>query len=1027
MRLDRLEIQAFGAYAGTETIDFATVRDKPLLLIHGPTGSGKTTVLDAMCFALFGETSGAERTGAQMRCDLAQDDVLTRVVFEFSLGARRLRVVREPEQQRPARRGGGTTRHSHAAWLWDLTGAGDGEGVLLEQKAGDVSRRVGELLGFSEDQFRQVVVLPQGRFRELLTAKSDDKEKILKALFNTALYERISAELKRRRQEVAAACEAQQNQAAGMLAAVGVGTAEELEEHIQALAARVDALQQAEPPARQAAEGARARLDAAREAARRLAAAEEARRALDALRVRDDAVAELRARRDLAAQAAPLVELADGAAARRREAAEAERGLEVAAATELQRTEAARAAEAELEARRAEAPAREAAQREEQRLDALVDAVRALATARAEAAAAARDEASAARARDAAAREGEQQAAAVGAAAAEREQLARVGAQQGELELQLQRAQRTEAKAQALVVERRRYGDLSRRVAEAAKKAAEQARELAAARAAAGQVEGLWREGQAGALARSLVPGVPCPVCGALEHPTPARPAHDLPTEGDLDAARSRVDALDRARAAADAAHAELTAEQRVCEERGRGLREELAQELAVPFDQVAQLPPETLRERAAQAARARDEAARANVRLAKLLAEQPALEQAAAAAAARALDAAEGATRATAALAATRALVQEREGLVPEALRDAGALEQARTAATKRRRALEQAHEAAVARAREAAATLAGARAAHEAAGATVGRAGAAADDAEATLAERRRGQGLTDDATFAAARADAGRVGALDAEIRQHETAVASAAGALSEARARAEGQEPGDITALEAAQGAAQRELEGVQADRAAGAQDLAHKRKVHGNHARAAAEAVRTREALAQLSAVASVALGDNPRRTSFQRFVLAALLDDVLRLASERLHHMSQGRYRLLRSDDVVDRRSAAGLDLVVTDSYSGASRPVGTLSGGESFMAALALSLGLSDVVQAYAGGIHLDTLFIDEGFGTLDPESLDRALDVLTALNQGGRLIGIISHVQELRTRIDTRLEVVPTDRGSTTRLTVG
>jgi len=167
-------------------------------------------------------------------------------------------------------------------------------------------------------------------------------------------------------------------------------------------------------------------------------------------------------------------------------------------------------------------------------------------------------------------------------------------------------------------------------------------------------------------------------------------------------------------------------------------------------------------------------------------------------------------------------------------------------------------------------------------------------------------------------------------------------------------------------------------------------------------------------------IAEVACGDNPMRITFQRFVQGALFDDVLQAASTRLRRMSKGRFELQRAAKATDGRQSGGLDIEVLDSHSGTARPVSSLSGGETFLASLSLALGLADVVQNYAGGRQLEALFIDEGFGSLDPEALDHALQVLTELRQGGRSIGIISHVGELKERISTRIEVVPQNRGS-------
>jgi exonuclease SbcC len=172
--------------------------------------------------------------------------------------------------------------------------------------------------------------------------------------------------------------------------------------------------------------------------------------------------------------------------------------------------------------------------------------------------------------------------------------------------------------------------------------------------------------------------------------------------------------------------------------------------------------------------------------------------------------------------------------------------------------------------------------------------------------------------------------------------------------------------------------------------------------------------------AVLGRLAEVANGANPLRMTFQRFVLATLLDEVLEAASLRLTRMSRSRFELRRVVGVLDQRTAGGLELEVFDHFTGTARPANTLSGGEGFLASLSLALGLADVVQSRAGGIQMETLFIDEGFGTLDPESLDFALRTLIDLQQAGRLVGVISHVAELKERMDVRLEVRAGARGS-------
>jgi len=174
-------------------------------------------------------------------------------------------------------------------------------------------------------------------------------------------------------------------------------------------------------------------------------------------------------------------------------------------------------------------------------------------------------------------------------------------------------------------------------------------------------------------------------------------------------------------------------------------------------------------------------------------------------------------------------------------------------------------------------------------------------------------------------------------------------------------------------------------------------------------------------------LASVAAAKAPYLVHFQTYVLRSILSDVIEAANARLIMMSRGRYRLIHGEGG-EKRKWWGLEIDVFDEYTGLPRVSRTLSGGETFLASLALALGLSDVVQHYAGGMHLDMIFIDEGFGSLDSETLDIAIRALLEVQQeGGRLVGIISHVEELRARIPVHLEVLRTANGSKARFTQG
>jgi exonuclease SbcC len=278
--------------------------------------------------------------------------------------------------------------------------------------------------------------------------------------------------------------------------------------------------------------------------------------------------------------------------------------------------------------------------------------------------------------------------------------------------------------------------------------------------------------------------------------------------------------------------------------------------------------------------------------------------------------------------------------------------------------------------------------------------------------------------DAEYSAALLEPDALAALEQQVRDYQDALLLARGAHREAQAKIVGHSRCDLALL------TQTELD-RRARCDAAIADLSALGERHG----ALSGLMEGLEALAREQAaleadyaiagrLSQVATGNNVYRMNLQRFVLSVLLEDVLIEANHRLKLMSKGRYAFQRRAEGGDRRSKAGLDLDVEDAYTGTQRAVATLSGGESFMAALSLALGLSDVVQAHSGGIRLDTLFVDEGFGSLDPDSLELAIRTLIDLQAAGRTVGIISHVPELKEQIAAQVVVESGVNGSRLRV---
>lgn len=1014
MRPLLLTLQAFGPYAEPQVLDFRALAGNALFLIHGPTGSGKTTLLDAICFALYGETSGKDRSGAQMRSDHADAQQTTEVTFDFALGSEQYRVLRRPEQERAKKRGSGVTVEPQQALLWRRTGvtAAEEEGELLASQWSRVTEAVVELLGFECAQFRQVIMLPQGQFRQLLLANSTERESILKSLFQTEWYSRIEDALKADAKEVETRILRAQQEREVILRQAAALSTDELtvrREETEAKLCEAGARTQSERAREQQAAEC---LAAGRQADEKLREREAARTALCALEDRREAMARQRHLLARARNAATLMSPEKLLADREQEATEAIANRERAQTTLLEADAALQHTEAALQGERARAPEATAAHAELLRLREMTTRVHDLEEARRTLQQAERDADDRAT-RCALARKALADDTAAGEAARARLQSAETTAAQlagrrlAKAQAEKRCAQRgqLETTGASLQAARMQQNTVQQQLADVLARFA-RARELDDA------LQATWRSGQAAILAAQLANGEPCPVCGATEHPAPAHGSGDLPTEQALAAQRKEIQHLDaereRLRALENAQQQTVTRLAAEVEAPVLELGEECARPLSFFLQAVreadVQLHAAELAVTEASAARKQLEALQAREAALRQQWQQEEDAQ-------RVVE--ERRQRAG-------AVVQEREAGIPDVLRAAAALAQAEGEAARRLETLQSAL----------------ARAEREAAQAQQQRAGAAAArraaEEAATLAQQRHATqreefllamhtaGFSDQDDYQAARRHINDMEKLEGELHRFDGELLAAAERAARAvTAAAEGSPP-DLAALTHEAAAAK-----IAAAEALKAETNLQRdvQQIAGwlGELLCGAERMRALEArYAVVGRIAEVANGRNGLRITFQRFVLAALLDDVLGVATTRLHAMSRRRFALQRARTQTDGRATGGLDLEVYDAHTGSARAVATLSGGESFLASLALALGLSDVVQAYAGGIHLETIFVDEGFGSLDPEALDLALNALIDLQSGGRLVGIISHVPELKERIDVRLKVTASTHGS-------
>ena len=929
MRPLRLTLSAFGPYAAETTLDLEKLGKGGLYLITGDTGAGKTTLFDAITYALYDHSSSGIREGSMLRCKYADDKTPTFVELEFEVHGVRYTVRRNPEYQRPKARGEGMTTEKADA---TLTYPDDRPPVT---KAKDVTAAVQEIIGLDYNQFSQIVLIAQGQFTKLLNASTEERSRIFRKLFRTQRYAQLQERLQAEASALNQQRTAQNAKLDSLLGGLQFSPEDPDAEALRALCAQT------------VPETALALLDAL--TARQAAALEEVGTALQATEAQLDTV-----QQQLGA-AAQAQRLAQQLVARQAELAAAKPALDAA------RAEADRHAgdAAQLDALTAQVTQAQSAL-------AAYDALDTLCRQQTEA----RD---AARLAAAQAHKRRTQLDSLNAAltAAETELAALADADTRLLALQNRSAQLTQ-RGEALTKLEQRLADCQRQ-AKAAHKAQESYRAAAAAqdeaRTRQNTLERAFLDAQAGLLAESLVEGAPCPVCGSTHHPARALLPHTAPTQAQVEAARQAAAEADRQAQNASAAAQSALA---TANEAKTSLRRDAETLLPERFTTPEGTVPLTF------------------ALMTNVLAEENAALQ----------------------TAQTDCKAQCRQAEAD--CRRKAQLEADRQAKTRQRPTLEQ---AAAEADRSAAAQ------------------NASADALEGQIAERRA-------ALPYSRRADAqAALDKLEADRSTLRTGMDTAQRKLKQAEQTVAAAEA-TVEALTAQQTAAQKELPARSAEELTAQQteltaaretlrsrekqlsaQLLPNRKTAAQY-RAAAEARQTLESRWQwVSALAATAGGTltSKQKIKLEAYIQMNYLDRILRYANTRLMQMTAGQYELERIG-AENQRSQSGLDLGVIDHYNGTRRSVKTLSGGESFKASLALALGLSDEVQSSAGGIRLDTLFLDEGFGSLDEESLELAIRVLSGLTEGDRLVGIISHVGALKDRIDRQVVVHKARTGGST-----
>lgn len=990
MRPISLSFTAFGSYPGTETIDFTALSQLGLYVVTGPTGSGKTTVFDAMAYALYGKVPG-EREPGDIRSHHAPATTACSVVFRFAVDGVVHRVERSPEQLRPAKRSGAElVRRPASASL-----VRESDDVTLASQATRVATACAELVGLTADQFERVVLLPQGRFQQFLLANTKERQPLLRQLFDTGRWLTVTERLKARSAEAkaeVAAIEAQLGNHRHSLISNLRQAAEYLGAEVAVIAddesvseVPLDSLTEVHAQLDTAASARRVAAEAAARASRaaseretnatRIGADWTSRRDLRLLAAQLDAQAPsieaARSQLDADTMARPILIAAEAldAALGAVSIADAERDSARCAVIDACPAAGVAAAESPEALVAAIADARAGVERERDALTTITglqSALDAIAT-------------------DITGATSEQRVIAQDVTAID-DALVGHTARLDELAPVISQVA---ARQQAVISATERLGEAGRAAALVSEITAASAL-LAAATDEQRALTARFVAGVAPRLAATLVADEACPVCGSLEHPAPAAAAaHDHVDPDQLEAAASAVTV---AATALEARNTELLL-----------LRTSLGADLDRPIEQF-EMELSSAGAALTEATTAADEHAALLAITAALGADRDGLLARSAE-----LDvvlAALGADRSNA-----ESQLSAARSALGELIAGSDPVGDASVEALDRRvESLEDLDRAV--------GVWSTALAEHVATQGALGNARAAYDTAL-------RASVFPDRAAVEAAQLSEQLRSELTATVAAFVTSRSATDARLIELEALELPMDCPDITELSAE--AERRRLE---------AQELAAEvSRLDERLGQAAADLDSVRsitetaagafERHDQLRVLANTCDGQGPRRVALETWVLAGELDRVVLAASVHLERMTAGRYRLERTDAADHGAAQAGLDLRVLDAHTGVARRPGSLSGGEQFQASLALALGLADVVSqgGPASGRVFEALFVDEGFGSLDPDSLGNAVDALHQIHATGRTVGVITHVEAMKEdlQLGIRVHRLPDGKGST------
>lgn len=1014
---------AFGPYKGTETVDFRELTDNRLFVISGSTGSGKTTVFDGICFALYGQASGEDRTDIRaMRSDFADNDTQTSVELLFEIHDRKYRIMR----QIPYIKKGNKTETTANCEFYEQTESGEVP-IVDRQIVSEINKKAEDLIGFTQAQFSQIVMLPQGEFRKFLTSDTENKETIMRKIFKTEPYREIVEKLKVKKDDVQAKLLNEKQQSDGLIQQV-TSLLPHRDSSIFAVVANdnrnvnqvIDGLVEEQLFYEE-----KIKIDknSYETAYKNHSETLEKYHVAKGINERLDELAERKATYTELSSKIPYLEK------EAKRLSDAERAVSIEQiemqSLELKKEAIIKKEHLEKTAHNVQVIAKKLAEIEVQykieeqrkserekiteRLIRLNDSLPIVSEL------AAKKESLVAMKKELAAYQLNLEEITRKMAG----ETARGTSYKTEIEEMEKSLISFDDKVERLTatIEKSRIADefiaLKGRATAFLLEQEKQEITYTQTKAAYEKLAEDWLMNEAATLAEALHDGDVCPVCGSVEHPEKAHRSEADVTKEQLEVANKQLASIESVYRTAVANYQSALNQVEVKEKELTGIdinvenidiessklheaKNRLKEEVAVLREVRMNLTK--LKEKFAHHSKLTDELTEKKVEV-----ERAALDR-------------------NAAFEKEQAIFEHTLNTIPEELRELNVLKQRIAELNQQKNELDSAWERVQKLREEGRERATSSKSAETHAKTALVEAEEKQQIASSRFSDALKKSEFPTEEAYHEAKMDEASRTLLKSEIENFKQQFYSVREAVKELTTLLDGKEKVDLSVLN------QKLIELKAAYELAlkAYNDSVEFEKVTINLKGKIEQSTKLVTVLekefGRITDLYDIVRGHNGLKLSFERYIQIEYLEQIIQSANERLREMSNGQFELIRSDRQEVRGRQSGLGLDVYDAYTGQTRDVKTLSGGEKFNASLCLALGMADVIQSFQGAVSIDTMFIDEGFGSLDEESLNKAIDTLIDLQKSGRMIGVISHVEELKAAFPAILEVKKSREGHST-----